>query len=396
MGSDGSGPEYGAEYGVVADPPLPRSAPVAPLSESNTLADHDGSVVVSLLAASENSDDRPTIRFVAAGALDQPIDARVDAGPDAELRAVSADGSRAALFERLNGPGGETSRITVIDRTSHPIEQASYELPGLVEPEAFSTDGGRLFVIDHSGSAEPGSYRVRPFDLDSGVLQDILGPTKVPFDDEMNGVGRRQVWSPQGDRLYTLYIRQTHHHHHGDESPDGERSVDSGDHGHPEPGTDGFVHVLDLREEWAFCLDLPPAFGGGELSSTALAISPDGETVAVADLAAQAVAFASTTELVVTDTRPLPDLELGVDANPGSDGDAELHLGLSGDSTLFLASGSAGRWHDGTTMEPLGPEPDRFQRPVRGLTSLFGGVLVWTGDLAVPPVELNSPVRPGT
>lgn len=368
------------DYGVVADPPLPRSEPVVPLSNENTLADHDGSVVVSL-AAPADDDDRAMIRFVEEEAIDDPIEAWVDVGTDAELRAVSADGSRAALFERLAGPIGETSRITVIDRSAGVIERSVYDLSGLVEPEAFSTDGEQLFVIDHSQSSSEGptdSYRVRPFDLATGELQEILGPTKVPFDDAMNGVGRRQVWSPEGDRLYTLYIRQTHHHHQGEDATSG--------HGHPEPGTDGFVHVLDLGEEWAFCLDLPPAFGGGELASTALAISPDGQTVAVADLAAGAVAFASTTDLAVIDIRPLPEVDLDVEP------DDELHLGLSGQSMLFLASGSAGRWHDGDSLQPITSEPTRFRQPVRGLTSLENSVLVWTTDLSAGPTEISRPI----
>lgn len=36
-------------------------------------------------------------------------------------------------------------------------------------------------------------------------------------------------------------------------------------HGSERTGTDGFVHVLDLDEEWAVCLDLPPTFGGGPI-----------------------------------------------------------------------------------------------------------------------------------
>ncbi|MGH1489732.1 MAG: hypothetical protein ACRBK7_10110 [Acidimicrobiales bacterium] len=380
-------------YGVVADPPLPRATPVAPLATTNTLADHDGSVVVTLadssLRFSESKLEEPGV-----GLGEESL--KLDVGPNAELRAVSADGSQAALFEKLP----DSSRITVVDRSDDPAALSVYELPGLVEPEAFSTDGGRLFVIDHQVSGGPGAYRVRPFDLATGELQDILGPTKVPFDDDMNGVGRRQVWSPNGDRLYTLYIRQTHHHHGEPQNGEPEDSeLQSGEsepaesHGHPEPGTDGFVHVLDLREEWAFCLDLPPAFGGGDLATTALAVSPDGETVAVADLSAGSIAVASTVELAVTGTQPLPEAALNLQTTNDGSSD-ELHLAMSGRSTnpaLFLASGTQGQWYDGLTLEGIGSQPAEFQQPVRGLTSLMNEVLVWTADLSRAPISLGSP-----
>jgi hypothetical protein len=411
---NGVGAESAVEYGTVPSPPLPQARPVAALSDDNAVADHDGSVVVTLIGAptgpggpdSSVGPTAPVLRFVAAepgrasaverastverkSAVERTsavvaTEVGLDVGPGAELRAVSADGSRAAVYESVEGQGGPMSRLTVVDRSAESRSEpgvplvSTFELPGLVEPEAFSTDGGRLFVIDHTVSTEPGAYRVRPFDLETGRLREILGPTKVPFTDVMNGVGRRQVWSPRGDRLYTLYIRQTHHHHHGSQLLDDDHSAE---HGHPEPGTDGFVHVLDLAEEWAFCLDLPPAFGGGDLATTALAVSPDGLTVAVADLSAGQVAFASTDDLEVTGTMTLPAVgELG-----------ELHIGLADRSTMFAASGSTGRWFDISTVASLGDGPVELGRAPRAVTSFAGGVLVWPDGLGDPPRELHPP-----
>ena len=174
-------------------------------------------------------------------------------------------------------PSGRRRFFTPSSRQSTPSPTVTVELVAPLLDGVYRL----LFVIDHQIAEVPGAYRIRPLNLETGLLETIVGPTKVPLQDDMNGIGRRQVWSPDGRRLYTLYIRQTHHHH-----------ADGADHAHGAPGTDGFVHVLDLDEEWAFCLDLPPSFGRGDLATTALAASPDGDTIAIADANAGEVVFA--------------------------------------------------------------------------------------------------------
>lgn len=333
-------------------PPLPVAAPVSTFDPLSTIADHDGSVVVYQANGRvifENAD--------AATAV-------VSSGSEGELRVVSADGGLAALFERTSS----TSRITVIDRVSGEDATRIYELPGLVEPEAFSTDGSILYVIDHQIAAVPGAYRVRPLDLATGRLDSILGPSKVPLTEDMNGRGRRQVWSPDGTRLYTLYIRQTHHHHAASQG-----------HTHGEPGTDAFVHVLDLDDEWAFCLDLPAAFGGGDLATTAMAVSPDGSTIAVADHSAGQIAFASTVDLAVTTTMPLPKIAI----------DGDLQIGLT-DDRLVLGSGTRAYWFDRRTMKPVG-KPVVFATTLTGFTSSGSTVFAWTTDMSNGPKPITSP-----
>lgn len=339
------------QYGVLAAPPLPRSIPNSTFDPTSDLATGDGTTVVS-------RPDQSNLAF-SHGELTQTIGGLP---VDLQLRAVSADGTLVALSRHESG----ASTIVVIDRSSAIPTRRTFDLDGLIEPEAFSTDGGLLFVIDHE-VAEPGAYRVRPFDLATGELQDILGPDKRPFDDDMNGVGRRQVWAPDWTRLYTLYVRQTHHHHD-----------DGRAHGHGEPGTDGFVHVLDLDEEWAFCLDLPSAFGGGSLDTTALAVSDDGTMIAVADRTAGQIAFASTDTLAVTRTVELPNLS-----------DDELHIGVSGDHVL-LVSDSAGQWYEMEAMTPVG-SPIELNSPVLGITSGLGSVLVWPHVGTSGPTEFRPP-----
>jgi WD40 repeat protein len=186
----------------------------------------------------------------------------------------------------------------------------------------------------------------------------------------MNGVGRRQIWSPDGTRLYTLYIRQTHHH-----LPDGT------EHATGAPGTDGFVHVLDLTDEWAFCLDLPSTFGGGDLATTALAVAPDGKTIAVADLSAGQVPFASTADLEVTNTAPIASFELA----------EEVQLGMTANE-LVVGLGTELHWFDQQSMQTLGDSVD-LKISVTAITSNGNNVLVWGNDQASAPVSLPAPQR---
>jgi len=346
------------DYPVAPAPPLPDAVPTVEFDPTSQIADADGSVVVSLT--------RGEVRFATA----QRADA-VPIGAGGELRAVSAAGDRAAVFEHHDGQ----SVITVVEADPG-VSPKTFELPGLVEPEAFSTDGELLFVIDHQVSRTPGAYRVRPLDLASGRLQTITGPTKVPLVDDMNGTGRRQVWTPGGGRLNTLYIRQTHHHHGPDEVSADEHS----DHGHGEPGSDGFVHILDLDQEWAHCLDLPASFGAGELATTALAVSPDGALLAVADLTAGEVALASAEELRVTQVFPLPERVLEM-------ADGDLHIGLTNGAIVF-GRGTQAAWFDLATMAPLGGLVD-LGAELSGFTPGEESVLAWLAPSSGPPRQLT-------
>ncbi len=334
-------------YGVVADPPLPIAAPAVGFNSEGDIADVDGSIVVSVVDG----------QVVFTRGIDGSRVASADVSEGATLRAVSADGTRAALFEDAGA-----SHITVVSvGEDGAAAKQSFVLQGLVEPEAFSTDGTLLYVIDHQVAVEPGAYRVRPLNLATGELETILGPTKLPLVEDMNGQGRRQVWAPDGTRLYTLYIRQTHHHH-----------ADGSEHAHGEAGTDGFVHVLDLDEEWAFCLDLPPEFGAGELATTALAVSPDGTTLAIADHSAGRVAFASTTDLAVTDVVDLPDI----------DPTGEMYIALT-EHHMVIGWGSQAHWFDTEHMQPADNDI-QLDDTLVGFTSTGDSVLAWGGGQSEP------------
>src|SRR5207247_10139039 len=93
-----------------------------------------------------------------------------------------------------------------------------------------------------------------------------------------------------------------------------------------------FVHVLSLSEGWAYCLDLPQPMGIGPASAHALALSPDGARLYVADRSSGKVVVADTTQLAV---RAMVD----VGADPRADETpAAAQVGQLG--TLFLSSAS--------------------------------------------------------
>ena len=88
--------------------------------------------------------------------------------------------------------------------------------------------------------------------------------------------------APDGRRLYTLYTR--------DATP-------------TEPA-EAFVHVLDLDEETATCVDLPPEFATDPLGS--IAVSPSGTRAYVYAPAAGRLAELDTKALRVTRTADVP------------------------------------------------------------------------------------------
>lgn len=213
-----------------------------------------------------------------------------------EVRTVSYNGSLVAFGEPLAegatlyepGPRTETNLVVYdLDR-----QQAThYSLEANLEPEAFSTDGSRLFVIDHRPADNPEKYRVAFLDLKTGELGEVLGPDKEPLDEDMAGVGRRQILAPGGHRLYTLYTRQ-----------DG-----VGEHGHQ-----GFVHVLFLVDGYAACVDLPHGFGQGEAGTADLVLNEIGTRMAVIDSHAGQMALINTRAadpigVAITSVVDLPD-----------------------------------------------------------------------------------------
>ncbi|GIE90251.1 hypothetical protein [Actinoplanes regularis] len=297
-------------------------------------------------------------------------------------RAVSLDGRACALGRTpaATVPDGRarTPLLVVVDGRSR-----EYDLPGVIEPDAFTSDATGLFVLEWLPAAKPDHYRVRVLDLDSGKTHPLSTRAKVPVpggaEETMRGDGRQAVLSGDRKLLLTLYTHQPGHQH--------TRDLLSGRPGNAH----AFVHVLHLVERWAYCLDLPHPFGEGPARGHAIAVGPGG--AAVVDSTSGLLAYLDLESLAVGRRERVPIsldaaafLLLTVDRRTiaGAAGkitvldrdsgavtavwpvpEPLLGLGLSGDGErLYTGSPGSVHWHDATTGALLG------RSAVEGLTAL--------------------------
>jgi hypothetical protein len=191
------------------------------------------------------------------------------------VRVVSADGSQVAMMAPLASgydawtpvPRSRTA-IAVAD-PSGAGETRRYRLRGNFEPEAFSTSGTELFLIQYLPAEAPAVYRVTVLDLRTGDVRPAVGPFKGPAE-RMPGQRLEQVPAVDGSKLFTLYTSERPGF-----SP----------HDAPVPANAivAFVHVLSLDEGWAHCVGLPQALWGQPASAEAMAVSPDGRRLYIVD-----------------------------------------------------------------------------------------------------------------
>jgi hypothetical protein len=225
------------------------------------------------------------------------------------VRTVSEDGAMVALAPPYPAgsdtyhPYSKDPTPLVIVRRGDPEPQV-LSVPGNVEPEAFSLDGGSLFVIDFVPPLAPERYRVASLDLAAGTVGDVRS-NEEELQEPMRGTARAQVMAPDGRRLYTLYTRDA-------------TATDP---------AEAFVHVLDLDNEQATCVDLPAEFATSALG--ALAVSPSGTHLYVAAPAVGALAELDTTTSTVTRTAVVPADPVATSARASAT-----------ESTLYLAVGS--------------------------------------------------------
>ena len=166
-----------------------------------------------------------------------------------------------------------------------------YRLIGNFEPEAFSVDDSRLFLIQYLPAEAPTSYRVTFLDLGDGTVHPVFGRFKTP-PERMPGIRLAQVFDPASEQLYTLYTNRAAEHSHdpGRTSSYGEREV-------------SFVHVLNLRQGWAYCAGLPRALWGQPARAQAMAPSPDGRSLYIVDSMRGRIAVMDTKTLEITPIR---------------------------------------------------------------------------------------------
>ncbi|MCY1142756.1 hypothetical protein OWR29_32580 [Actinoplanes sp. Pm04-4] len=253
---------------------------------------------------------------------------RVDAATGASLQQQPIGGGwmprvvaeSSDLCALLTTPPGEppaaraTSGLLVVGAG----RRQKFNLPGCVEPDAFTSDGTGLFVLDWLPADLPDHYRVRLLDFSDGKLHPLYTRDKTPVpegaEEQMQGRGRQAVYSKDRQTLYTLYTHQPEHQH--------TRNLLNGTRSH----VHAFVHVLHLAERWAYCLDLPDPFGRGPAEGHALAV--DGTRLAVLDTASGSIAHANTETLQI-------ERVARIAAGHGPAG-----LAYSPDARLFAADGN--------------------------------------------------------
>ncbi|HEY3212217.1 MAG TPA: hypothetical protein VGL16_03290 [Actinomycetota bacterium] len=192
-----------------------------------------------------------------------------------DVRVVAESGGAVALMDPL--PDGWDPEVP-LPRSRTPIvvadptgatETRTYDLRGNFEPEAFSTDDRQLFMIQHLPAEAPTVYRVTVLNLRTGRVVPVFGPFKGPAE-RMPGIRLQQVLSPNADQLYTLYssARPGYAPHHAPV---------------PNAATVSFVHVLSLQDGWAHCVGLPEELWDRPASEQAMATSPNGRLLYIAD-----------------------------------------------------------------------------------------------------------------
>jgi YVTN family beta-propeller protein len=236
-----------------------------------------------------------------------------------EVRAVAEDGRLAVLAGARTGgtypAGRSTTRFVIVPSGG---EARTITLDGNFEPEAFSTDGGSLFVIEYIPPRAPTAYRVRRLDLRTGEVDGVY-TVDAELQTAMRGTARVQTASRDGRRLYTLYSLR-----------EGDGDLHS------------FVHVLSLDEQWAHCVDLPSHFRARDERSVAMSVSPDGRRLYVADVSKDQLAEIDTRALTVTRT---VDVSLG----PWR---GAAYAARGADGMLYVGSGKGLHSIDAASLAP--------------------------------------------
>jgi hypothetical protein len=242
-------------------------------------------------------------------------------------------------------------------------QRVRLDLPGNLEPEAFSADGRLLFVLDYLPPAAPDRYRVRMVNLTTGMPEPLATRAKsvVPpgAEEEMRGEGRQAVYDPVRQLLFTLYTHQPDHLH--------TRDLLAG----ARPGAahvHAFVHTLSLREHWAYCIDLPAPFGERPAMRHAIALRQSGGGgLTVVEAASGAMAVLDPDALAVNST---------INFKPPAEGAGEAAARFAPDGSLLLASGP-----EVVRLTATGSEVTRWvcRSDVRGLVPHPDGRRVYVG-----------------
>jgi hypothetical protein len=360
------------------DPQTSVERPV--IADVLTLGTQDGTVIVgstsgtvlssrgSQLAALDGSRLYATIRSGASTILESRDSSTGDVLSSTTIRgtldarAASISGSAVALMRPLPVgldttyalPRAHTTIVVADPAGERPARR--YRLEGNFEPEAFSIDDARLFLIQYLPAEAPTAYRVTFLELASGRVRQVFGRFKTP-PARMPGIRLAQVFDPSSEQLYTLYTNRAAGHGYdgwADESY-GDREV-------------SFVHVLNLRKGWAYCAGLPRALWGQPAKAQAMAPSPDGRSLYIVDTMGGRIAEMNTRSLKITRSQH-------VDLGPLGEGRTSARISADG-RTLFVGDGGSSLARiDVRTLEVIG----RWQLPgaVTGLAMSEDGARLY-------------------
>ena len=255
---------------------------------------------------------------------------------DLGLAVASVSGNALALVQPAPGAPSDSVPGLPVPRAWTPIVVADpsgktppdrFRLEGNFEPEAFSIDDERLFLIQYLPAEAPAVYRVTVLDTATGEVRPVKGRFKTP-PERMPGVRLGQVYDPQTSQMYTLYSNEAGAYAQGYEQAGG-ASYDW-----PE---ETFVHVLNLRKGWAYCAGVPKEMWGGAARDQALAPSPDGRSLYIVDSSEGTIAVMNTRTLKIERTAPVDFTD---DAAEGTGVRTSLAVSRDG-ATLFVASGAS-------------------------------------------------------
>ena len=354
-----------------ADLREPQERPAASSPEDVlVLGTHDGTVIIgsssgAVLSSGEGQIAAPDGSRLYSTSRDggsTVLEARDSASGDVlsttelhgrlDVRAASLSGRAVALMRPLPAgvdptyalPRAHTT-IVVTDPTGEESTHR-YRLKGNYEPEAFSVDDTRLFLIQYLPAEAPHAYRVTFLRLLNGKVEPVFGRFKTP-PERMPGIRLAQVFDPTAEQLYTLYTNRAAEHFHDSwaDASYGDREV-------------SFVHVLNLRDGWAYCAGLPRSLWGQPAKAQAMAPSPDGRFLYIVDSMRGLIAEMDTNSMEITRSGR-------IDLGPLENGRTTARMSADG-NTLFVGSGgSAVSRIDIDTLEMLGRWP--LPGDVRGL-----------------------------
>ncbi|HVF53081.1 MAG TPA: hypothetical protein VNC78_05675 [Actinomycetota bacterium] len=243
-------------------------------------------------------------------------------------------------------PDGRRATKVVVAPLAAGEKPRTFDLRGNFEPEAFSVDDGTLFLIRYAPAMAPSSYSVRRLNLETGRVRPIAR-LKLAAPGTMRGTGRTQVLAPNKSELYTLYTQQGPNYVHGEDADHSPGSVHA------------FVHVLNLEDEWAHCVDLPKPFGLGRATASAVAVSPRGDRVYVADWTNDVIATINPHRLQVLD---VAHVELGGRDSKTFAAATNEALFIGGDSQVIAFDTTAmtefARWDAKSDVTGLAIAPD--------------------------------------